>query len=415
MANDPPNFDDYSAHPYEVALYIQDKMEFQGMIANIGLRWDVWDMNTKYNPDLYTPYINTSTGDTIIGLAAFNKKTPIIGRLQPRVGISFPVSVNTVFHINYGSFIQRPSFQYLFDARNQMTRVITPTQLGNATLKPQTTYSYDVGVMQGFGDGFTLDVSGYYKNVLDLVQQATYGQSGTNSYTTYINQAYADIRGFRVVLNKRKGNFIGSINYQYSVATGKSSTVGTNVPIFYRGQPEDTKDVSLKDILLDFDREHNILLNLGYVSNENFGFRILGMYPLGSISISTNSYFRSGRPYTYNPLGVTEVNNKRAPWEYNTDLKISKRIRNFFGTEASLYVEVFNLFDSRILNYDYIFRVDQASGSNTQTDVYEKQGINGLRFMNDAHQSDPLLSLDKAFLIYSNLPLSINLGFSIDF
>jgi hypothetical protein len=367
-------------------------------------------MNSKYNPNLYTPYIN----DTLTGLAAFNTKTPIIGRLQPRVGISFPVAVNTVFHVNYGSFIQRPSLQYLFDSRNQMFSPFTPDQLGNATMKPQTTYSYDVGVMQGFGEGFTLDISGYYKNVLDLVQQATYGVIG-HAYTTYINRSYADIRGFRIVLNKRKGDFNGSINYQYSVATGKSSTVGTNVPSFIQGQPEDTRNVSLKDILLDFDREHNILLNLGYVSGENFGFKIGGIYPLADISISSFSFLRSGRPYTYNAvLGGVEVNNKRTPWEYNTNVKISKRIRNFFGSEASLYLEIFNLFDNTILNYDYIFRVDNAGSSNNNTAIYEKQGIDALRYVNDGN-ADPLLSMDKGFLIYSNQPRSINLGFSVDF
>jgi len=108
--------------------------------------------------------------------------------------MSFPIATTTVFHLNYGAFVQRPSFQYLFDSRNQYwpTRsngeVLKPNQLGNPTLKPQTTYAYDVGVMQGLGEGFTLDASGYYKNVQDLIQAATYAAiNGANSYTTYIN------------------------------------------------------------------------------------------------------------------------------------------------------------------------------------------------------------------------------------
>jgi hypothetical protein len=31
----------YSANPFELGVYVQDKMEFEGMIANVGLRFDL--------------------------------------------------------------------------------------------------------------------------------------------------------------------------------------------------------------------------------------------------------------------------------------------------------------------------------------------------------------------------------------
>lgn len=422
MNQDPPNYTEYTAQPYEASLYVQDKMEFQGMVANIGLRWDLWNENTKYNPDMYTPYY---VDTTYLGKGAFTSQSPIFGRLQPRIGLSFPVSPTTVFHLNYGAFLQRPSFQYIFDSRNAFnpTRTVDPlkpVQLGNPTLRPQTTYSYDVGVMQGLGEGFTLDVSGYYKNVQDLVQQAIFaGPSGTNSYSTYINRDYADIRGFRIALNKRRGNLVGSINYQYSVATGKSSTVGSMLPSYVQGEPPELSKTSKKDILLDFDRAHNIIVNVGYITNENFGMRVGNTYPLGEISVYANSFARSGRPYTYSPeAGDKEVNNFRTPWEYNTDLKISKRIRNFFGLNATFYIEVFNLFDNTILNYDYIFLSDNFGSNNNNANIYQTIPLNapnGLLHSNDEHAGDPNMTLDKSFLVYSNAPRSYHIGFSIDF
>jgi outer membrane receptor protein involved in Fe transport len=422
MDQDPPYYTEYTAQPYETGLYVQDKMEFQGMVANIGLRWDLWNENTKYNPNIYTPYyIDT----TYLGKAAYTVRSPIFGRLQPRIGLSFPVSPTTVFHLNYGAFLQRPSFQYIFDSRNAVnpTRTVDPlkpVQLGNPTLKPQTTYSYDVGVMQGLGEGFTLDVSGYYKNVQDLVQQAIFaGPNGTNSYSTYINRDYADIRGFRIALNKRRGNIVGSINYQYSVATGKSSTVGSMLPSYVQGEPPELSKTSKKDILLDFDREHNLIINIGYITDKDFGMRIGKVHPLGDISIYANSFIRSGRPFSYSPLvGDKEVNNMRTPWEYNTDLKIAKRIRNFFGLSATFYIEVFNLFDNTILNYDYIFLSDNFGSNNNNAVLYETIPLNapnGLRYSNTEHAGDPNLTVDKSFLIYSNEPRSYHIGFSIDF
>jgi outer membrane receptor protein involved in Fe transport len=429
MGSNYPVYDIYTAYPLEASLYVQDKMEFEGMIANIGLRWDLWDENSNSASNLFAPYYqypytDTSGKYTYLGPSGLNQKVPIIGRLQPRIGISFPISVSTVFHLNYGSFMQRPSFQYLLDSRNTMYQVNSPTpvnanQLGNPTLKPQITNSYDVGVMLGFGEGFTLDVSGYYKNVQDLIQQATFATAtGFGSYTTWINRDYANIRGFRVILNKRSGDLFGSVNYQYSYATGKSSTVGSSPPIFLYGNPISDS----KDILLDFDRTHNILVNLGYATQEKWGFAIGKTYPLGDIVVSSNSFLRSGRPYTYYSSGSSSsnvvFNNMRTPWEYNTNLKISKRFRNFFGVTATLYAEVFNLFDNRIYNYTYLFQLTSAGEQNQNAVLYNTLPIdaqNGMRYLNDVKQSFTYLDLDKDFLIYSNQPRSFHLGFSIEF
>ncbi|OVE80221.1 hypothetical protein BVY01_00615, partial [bacterium I07] len=49
---------DFTAHPYEGAIYIQDKMEFEGMIANFGLRYDFYNFNTDYYIDQFRPLYN---------------------------------------------------------------------------------------------------------------------------------------------------------------------------------------------------------------------------------------------------------------------------------------------------------------------------------------------------------------------
>ena len=157
--------------------------------------WDVWDANTTYNKN---PFVDPQSDSTRVS-------TSLISRVQPRVGVSFPVSVNTVFHLNYGSFMQRPSFKYLYQWEPN-TRG-TGGEFGNPTLEPQVTYMYDVGITQGLGEGFTFDASGYYKNVKDQLEEAlyyynyTYSSDGTPipgpTYQTYINRDYADIRGFR--------------------------------------------------------------------------------------------------------------------------------------------------------------------------------------------------------------------------
>lgn len=389
----------YSAMPKEASLYVQDKMEFEGMIAKVGLRFDGYDESITYIRNPYTPQADST-----------RVKVPLVGRLQPRVGISFPVSENTVFHLNYGSFVQRPSFQYFLPPLTYNTSWTT----GNPALEPEVTYQYDVGVTQGLGEGFTFDASGYYKNVNNQIEQAKYQTTEGSYYVSYVNRDYADIRGFRLSLLKRKGSFNGAVNYHYSVATGKSAAPGQAMPVYQSDGSVNTKSIPLRDILLDFDRTHNVIINLSYITDDKFGFDIGGFYPLGDVLVSTYSFARSGRPYTSSELsGQALANNKRAPFEYNTNLKVTKRVRNFYGTTLTFYLEVINLFDNKILNYDYVFTGDAST-----LRAYENYPIdnpNGIRYQSSDLLMPPGLPVDYSFLIYSNQPRAYYLGVSVEF
>lgn len=415
------NIESYTARPFEAALYVQDKMEFEGLIANIGIRWDVWSSGREYYTNQFTPFLEPDSVGRFNPETAPKAEAPIIGRLQPRIGVSFPVSLNTVFHLNYGTFMQRPSFQYVV-----ATRIAQgdnrPVSLGNPRLQPEFTNSYDVGVMQGFGDGFTLDISGYYKDVKNLLQQANFTDDRTGQQvSSFFNTDYADIRGFRLALSKRRGSLMGSLNYQFSVATGKSATVTGATPAFNQDTTgavtTDRTNVPVRDILLDFDRPHNLIMSLAYTTGKEWGPAVLGIRPFSDITVSAISSFRSGRPYT-SPSNLKLINERRTPAEYNTDLRITKRIADFFGVPATFYVEVFNLFDNRILNYDYLFRRPTPTNPNYPLQYYESFPVddraNGIRYWWDQGRQGPF-AVDQSFLIYGNDPRSYNFGIIIEF
>jgi outer membrane receptor protein involved in Fe transport len=397
----------YAATPFELGVYAQDKMEFEGMIANIGLRLDVWNQNVSYYTDPYSPFRVPTSDSTYVydREAAPQEDTPTLGKLQPRIGISFPVSVSTVFHLNYGSFVQRPSFQYTIASR--LPRVgFANMQIGNPRLEAQETNSYDVGVTQGLGEGFTIDVSGYYKDVKNLIERAFFYDLQQTQYATFVNRDYADIRGFRLALTKRRGWVAGTVSYSYSIATGKSSTPFNASPTYHENPPEGTQAVVLpgpKDIILDFDRTHNLIANISFYSGEDAGSL------LDRITLAVTSSVRSGRPYTYDREGLGVINNKRTPTEYNTNLKLSKRIPRFFGIDATLYAEVFNLFDQRIYNYQAVFQTSVASsGSSYINRNIEKYETNpaSLQWYDEFA---PFL-VDQTFMIYDNEPRSFTLG-----
>jgi hypothetical protein len=408
----------YSAHPYEGALFLQDKMEFEGMIANVGLRFDVWKSGLDYFTNLFAPYnfIMDSAGVRYDAASAPKAKSPMVARLQPRVGISFPIGEFTVFHANYGSFMQRPSFQYVVGSTVRQGSNM-PQVLGNPKLEPQVTNSYDIGIMQGLVAGFTLDISGYYKDVKNLVEAATFTSNITGlTYSSYYNRDNADIRGFRVSLTKRSGIISGSINYQYSVATGKSATADYAPVAFIQdlnGNVTTNNDkVPLKDVLLGFDRTHNLTINLVMDSNELF--RSIGSDFTPGIYLSVNMFARSGRPYT-SPSNPKLINGSRSPAEYNTNLRLTKRFINILGFQtATVYFEVFNLFQNQILNFDYIFSTPDALGTSEVTKRYEANGIDGIKYWNANPNYAPQFSVDQSFLIYGNPPRSFNLGVSFE-
>ena len=119
------NYDIYRAKTAFGAFYIQDRIIFEGMTANIGIRYDFWFPGTYYDAD--TTF--TTSSDTILpswltieealersiiygqdALEKFRDETfqlfdhRVKGRLSPRVGISHPVTDNDVLYFYYGHF-----------------------------------------------------------------------------------------------------------------------------------------------------------------------------------------------------------------------------------------------------------------------------------------------------------------------
>lgn len=396
----------YQAKPYEGAVYFQDKMEFRGMITNVGLRLDFYDQNVQYYTDTFSPFRDPSNPALINERDAATEDTPIVARLQPRLGFSFPINERAVFHLNYGNYLKRPGLESLIGSRttlfNENLGTVEPRRLGNPLLKPEETKSYDVGLVLGIARGFTLDVSGYYKDVKNLIQRVVYIDSNDNLYESLGNRDYANIRGFSLRLNKRRGFISGSARYHFSVATGKNSTPTGRSPIIDETN-EQTQAPSPRDILLNFDRRHALVLIAGVNLPQNWGPRIAGGYPLGRLRINFLHDSRSGRPYTPSELlgdNFAKLNTERTPWEHNTDLKVTKTVGAGF-TELDVFVEVFNLFNARVFDYNRVFL-------DAETLRRYENGEDIEFALPDSN--NPELAATQTFRIYDNAPRSIRLG-----
>ncbi len=404
----------FDAFPYEGALYIQDKMEFEGFIANIGLRYDFYNFNTSYYSDIFSPLRNPDFDPSAQGSQYYNpalaakSKTKLYTRLQPRIGISFPLSTSAVFHLNYGTFTQRPSFDEVF--YNQIDRQNAINILGNPRLRPENTQAYDVGVETALPFGIRLDVSAYYKNVVDLVESAFYVDANKAAYQTYANRDYADIKGFHVNIEKSDGPLQGYINYNYGSSTGKSSN-DLNAPVTYiertAGSGADSVVLpSPQDVYLDYDITHSAVLNLTYKIFNKGGVKILGVHPLENMNFSLTFKIYSGRPYTPVVAGAAgELFSMRTPTERDLRARVQKSF-SFNSSNLTVYLEGYNLLNQFTYSYSRIFAYS-ATSFNNQANLqnYEQSGRGVL-----IYDQYPPYYLSQAANLISNEPMHFRVG-----
>jgi outer membrane receptor protein involved in Fe transport len=404
----------YHVYPFEGAFYAQDKMEFQGMIANIGLRWDFYDFNTSYYLDKFSPYRNPefnpldATSKQYSGELAAKADTKLTSVLQPRIGISFPVDEKTVLHLNYGVFTQRPAFQYIYVDRYKLAPEPNCVRLGNPELKPERTISYDVGIVRSLPLGFYLDLSAYLKDVSNLLQYAIYVDNAGNQYETFINKEYANIKGFHINLEKNDGLIRGFVRYNWQSATGKSAAVlgSTARTVLYESDPASDILPAPEDIYLDYDRTHKVLVNLTLQTGDGTDFSLFGTDILKDFSLSATFRFQTGRPFTYDASGQGLRFNLRTPDERDLKIRISKKI-SVGNTDLNFYVEGYNVLNQKSFNYDRTFSEDP-------TNPYRAIFVEDIANLMTERQFAPYTTNIESYLI-GNTPRYFRFGVDLRF
>ncbi|HRW78697.1 MAG TPA: TonB-dependent receptor, partial [Candidatus Sabulitectum sp.] len=312
---------DWHAFPHAASAYLQDKMEYRGMIVNAGLRFDYFDPNYDDYPSDLTDPVNPGTSssdpDHIRNPVSVSAKY----HLSPRVGFSHPITERDVLHFTYGHYFQVPDFIRMFDGANFDLSGAFPI-VGNPDLEPEETRAYEVGVKHQFDDLTLLDVTGYYKDITGLVDMQKNYFTAVDAYDIYINGDYGNVRGAEFSLMRRPSNFISfSANYTYAIAKGKSSSATQNYTYAWAGWV-----IPKRESYLDWDQTHTV--------NANFDFRIPrgegpvwgGTRWLQGLGLSLQWNYGSGMPYTASAQGTADpqINGGRMPWTMNTDAKLNK-------------------------------------------------------------------------------------------
>ena len=323
----------------DFGLYVQDKMEFQSdLVAMVGLRFDYFNPNGFGDPILYPGNLNNPIKeiDKETGYAVFNEpqEAEPSWQFSPRIGISHPISDRDVLFFTYGHYFQRPDGRYLFRNYQHQSLTKVGNWVGNPALKPEKTVAYDVSFEHLFTKNFKMSITGYFKDVSNLVNNARFIFPDGTEISKYVNGDYANIKGVELAFRRLKTRYWSMQgNISYSIAKGRSSASGEQK--FY---PYDKKMY-----YLDFDRRINTNLNLTLFSDKGTYF-----LPLVTRNWMMNIQFDygTGKPWTtFGKLGAN--NDRRLPDYTNVDIRFNRNF-NVQGLSLSLYLDIFNVLNNDV-------------------------------------------------------------------
>ncbi len=341
--------DDYTYFPFQANAYLQDKMEFQGMIVNVGVRLDLLDAGAKRPVDYEVLTPMDPNDPTAPHIEFIDSETKY--KISPRLGISFPISEKTAFRFSYGHFFQSPDLMFLYADINN-TALGTATRLGNPDLNAQQTVAFEIGLQHQFSQSFLLNLTSYYKDIYHLLGQEKIISSKSNYYL-YKDTEYGNVKGAEIQMNLQFSRMIsGNASYGLSVARGSSSYVGELSSYqYYSG----TDWVPVQDYYLEFDQRHNIMADVSLNTEKGDGPKLFGIKPLENFSASMSTNLASGLPYTKTTSRGTKLevtNSSRMPWTFSTNLRLSRSF-SVWRMNYNLVAEIENLFDNKNVNTVY--------------------------------------------------------------
>ncbi|MDZ7263054.1 MAG: TonB-dependent receptor [candidate division KSB1 bacterium] len=337
----------YHRFPYRVGAYVQDKLEFEGFIANVGLRLDYSDPNgVVYQMAAYDKYFREGFGK-LIEVSIPTEDAKPTWHLSPRLGISHPITINSKLYFNYGHFTQEPSSTYRFRLQREYNGLVTT--IGNPNMVFEKTVAYELGYAQNLFDLFLLNLAAYYKDITNQPGWVYYENINASvQYSKAANNNYEDIRGFELTLTKTTGRWLtGFINYTYDVGT--SGYFGL---LRYYEDPNKQRNYIRENPYQEKPRPQPYArFNFDIHTPPDFGPVWLGQHVLGNWYLNLLASWRAGAYATYNPHNIPGVvDNVRWRDNYNFDMRLTKSFK-LARYELQAYLDITNVFNLKFLNY----------------------------------------------------------------
>jgi outer membrane receptor protein involved in Fe transport len=382
--------DVYTHNPIKFAFYLQDKMEFEAMVVNIGVRLDYFDPQTKYPSNYRNPAnkLHQIEADRYSRYPDADRQYHV----SPRLGLSYKLGESALLRFSYGHFLQVPPLDYYYQDTAFLVRSPDFTsRMGNGNLRAQKTIQYEIGLWQQLTNQMNLEVAVYYRDIYDLATATIFTTYDQIRYGVYSNLEYGNARGLEIKYQLEKGNFSAGLNYTLGYTRGVADD-----PLMSFNRAGRSMDPVNKLIPMAWDQRH--VLN----SYAGYNTRTLGA--------TLMFYYYSGEAYTWSPITYSPLarinlfpNNQHKPARFNIDVNAFYNLMTIGRVNFQLTLLAYNLLDR--LNERY---VNQNTGRADQV-VINESDLLGFRSTYNDYQ-DQLL--DPANFL---TPRVIKLGLKMTF
>jgi len=337
-------------HPVFGAMYVQDKIEFSDLILNAGLRFDYIDADsyTLHNPNdiLFNDALN------LISTANLDK-TAITRQVSPRIGFSFPVTDRTVFHAQFGKYIQesrlRDAYLGIGRSSNILKGGFFVQNVSGYGLEPERTTQYELGFSQQISDRAAFDATAFYKDIMNQIQWALMiPQAGATqgTYPAFVNGDFATSEGLELTLTLRRTERVqAQVNYTFSSAksTGTNSTslagaayVSGFIPKYIFNST--FNEAHRGSILLDY----RFGKGDGGPVLERLGLNLLGSFNSGHNFTLESIPTASGITDPRDRVPIEEIGGSTTPWFFQLDGRLDKSVQ-FSSLDVNFYIYVQNI------------------------------------------------------------------------
>ncbi len=352
--------DQWQVHPWVGDLFVRDRLEYEGFIANVGLRADYWAIGREAEQALADTTRHNIAATERDGF--YSETHSFFGRrmklhISPRVMVAHPITENSSFFFNYGEFTQNPQYQYVYSKLTSISSESFPTQ-GNPNLNPQVAVNYEVGAKHQFLPTAAANLTFFVKDVYDYPSSTRIDPvSGTNiqSYFVYLNGHFSRSKGIEIELEKKRSHhWAGKLSYTYQQTKGKSSNPNEEKALQEIGGSSETR---LSEEFVSWNRPHKLTGNFDLRFEEQAP---RGMPWLRRVGVNVFVQGEAGRAYTpqdisgSNPIGLPYSMN--APMQITTDLKVNRWFK-LANRRFDISLQGTNLFGNQL-----IYRVDPITG-----------------------------------------------------
>lgn len=358
---------DHAKTPTSISFYINDKIEKDDLVVNIGIRVDSYNMDDYVLVDPENPGYD-QTGYSVYEDQLEASKTHTV--IQPRLGLGFPISDKAVFHLQYGKFVQMPDMSAAYLSRGRLALFMGGQNYiadpAGFDLEPVVTEQFEAGFGYQFANIAAVDVTVFSKNTTGQLEvkwrtldpNNTYGSA---DFSYYENGDFTNVSGVELTAKTRRINlfqFDGS--FTMTDARGTNSFQGDGAahsyinkdnehgptmisPLRYENKYKGTGTIDMRWADGEGGFLENSGLNLYMSFNSGHAFT---MYSggMGQRNASIGALLEDGDARARVP--IEPIGSSTTPWVFNFNLRAEKGF-SVGGVMLTAYAIVENLFNTK--------------------------------------------------------------------